>query len=81
MIFFILFIFVLNLKLNFFPYYAGGVLSVFGLISFIFSLKGGRINKEFLYLLFFLIIIPFLYFISLIYNQTLDFYYLKTFFS
>ncbi len=80
MIFFLLFIFSLNLKLNFFPYYLGGVLGVLGLINLIFSIKKNRINKEFFYLLFILMLIPFFYSISLIYNQTSDFYYLKTFF-
>lgn len=80
MLFICFFIFLLNIKLNFFPYYGNLVLAFLGLVFFILNNKYEKTNKSIFYLFLFLLMTPFIYVLSLLYNQTTDFYFLKTFF-
>jgi hypothetical protein len=81
---FLIFLFVFNIKLTFFPYYSNLVISVFGFLIVLFlglSATKFRIKKDILILLFLMLCIPCSFAISFIFNsESGDYYYLKTFF-
>lgn len=84
MLFFLIFLFVFNIKLNFFPYYSNLVLSILGFCIVLFlSLDRNnlKVSKGILSLLLFLLCIPVSFSVSLLFNSdSADYYYLKTFF-
>ena len=84
MFIFMVFLFVFNIKLNFFPYYSNLVFSVLGVgVVLFFFLRNPNlhINRSIFKLLFLMLCIPFSFCVSLLFNSdSNDFYYLKTFF-
>lgn len=80
MLFICFFIFILNIKFNFFPYYGNLIIALLGVVFFILNNKGGGIKKSIAYLLTFLLTTPMVYSLSMLYNQSIEVYFLKTFF-
>lgn len=81
---FLIFLFVFNIKLNFFPYYSNLVISILGFcIVLLLSFNNSKlkISKDILSLLIFVLCIPVSFSVSLLFNSdSSDYYYLKTFF-
>lgn len=81
---FLIFLFVFNIKWNFFPYYSNLVISVLGFfVVLVLGLNGTKfkISKDIILFFLLMLLVPVSFAISLIFNSdSSDYYYLKTFF-
>ena len=79
-IFFVLFIYIFDIKVNFFPFYLSYILSVLGGIIFLKDIKKARnlFQVKFILNLFFSFFLVFVsYLLTYVVNQNGDFYFLK----
>ena len=83
LLFFSLFLFVFNIKINFPPYYTNVVLAGLGCVYLFSYLYVGnvKLNKNIINTIALVLFIPIIFFVSVFFNLgSDDFYFLKTFF-